>query len=224
MDKMQRLSSLIGKAFHVMTPAEVAAHDEEQKRRNRDAAQRALKAGRCPARLIAALSDLKETRPLGAARALIASPRDERWFLVLLGGVGTGKSTAAAWAARQLLFRQSLAEQPSGTHREFCRWLTGAELGRLYTHDRDEARDWEATKRASVLVLDDLGTEGADARLGEALWELVEARTANVWPTIITSNLGAAAFKKRYGDRIADRVRSCAIILEGNAQSLRGDK
>lgn len=217
---MKRIDSkLFALKFKTVTDEEKKT---EQDRRNRDSATNALRASGCPSRVIAALVGLDETEPMRSAREFVAAPRDEKWWLVMLGNVGSGKSTAAAWAARMLLFRLCLAEQPGGTHREHCRWLTGAELGRIYTHDRDAARDWEALKRASVLVIDDLGTEGADSRSAEALWELVEARTNNIWPTVLTSNLTASEFKKRYGERIADRIRSCSVILESRGVSLRG--
>ena len=212
---MKRLDKeMLTRVFPAMTPEQEAAREAEQERRNKSAAHNALRLSGCPARVVASLAELTDTQPLLSARAFIAAPRDEKWWHVMLGSVGSGKSTAAAWAARMLLLRLKLAEQPSGTHRERCRWLTGAELGRIYTHDRDLARDWEALKRSSVLVVDDLGTEGADSRSAEALWELVEARTGNTWPTILTSNLTAGEFKRRYGDRIADRIRACAVIME----------
>lgn len=215
------IKAALDRIIKIQTPEQAQQASAERDRLARVAASNALKRSGCPAVTFEALSATHPTPALEKAQEFKARPRSEVFGLVLLGTTGIGKSVAAAYAARWCLYEFRLSEQPSGSAREWARWFTGAELGRLYTHDRDDRRDWEKLKTCGVLVLDDLGTEAADARVGEALWELVDARTGNRRPTIISANLKAAEFKARYGDRVADRLRPCSIVLEGSGASLR---
>jgi DNA replication protein DnaC len=72
-------------------------------------------------------------------------------------------------------------------------------------YDADERR---RLQRVGVMVLDDLGCEGADPK-GTILWcltELLDWRWRNLKKTLITSNLTAARFAAKYGARIVDRL------------------
>lgn len=211
-------------ALRVATPEELAADAAELDKRRRQSAHNALKASGCPKVTLEALSALGASDSMEQAKAYRLEARVEVYCAAWLGPTGIGKSVAAADAARWSVYEMNPDSRPSGSTRELCRWVTGAELGRVYTHDRDQARDWDRLKAACVVVLDDLGTEAHDGRSAESLWELVDSRLGNKRPTMLTSNLRLAEFSKRYGPRILDRLKGCAMVFEGSGKSLRGSK
>lgn len=143
-----------------------------------------------------------ETEAVKLLRAAFA--RDEKICLVVLqGGVGCGKSCSAAlWAIEH-----------------GARWITAKDLARTSTYDDD----FRSVERARRLVIDDLGTEYADQKgfFLSNLDGLIDARYADELPTVITTNVSAAEFKSRYGERIADRIRGSGAWVEVGGGSLR---
>ena len=63
--------------------------------------------------------------------------------------------------------------------------------------------------QSKLMVIDDLGIEYLDknGNFLQRLDELLDERYSNFRKTIITTNLNADAFKDRYGERVADRMR-----------------
>jgi DNA replication protein DnaC len=151
---------------------------------------------------VASTADLKQS-------ALVAiadwKPADDS-ILVLSGRAGCGKSVAATWWAARCC--------PDA---KFVRATEFASSSR-YQNPKREA--WYA---ASGLVLDDLGTEHADAK-GSFLVdldELIDRFYGAKRPLVITTNVDAKAFKQRYGARIEDRIRECGRFVSLSAPSLR---
>lgn len=77
---------------------------------------------------------------------------------------------------------------------------------------------------ASRLVIDDLGTEFSDTKGNflAVLDETISDRVANERPTVITTNLDPDGFRKRYDNRIADRIRGDGRWVAFEGESLRG--
>lgn len=128
-------------------------------------------------------------------------------FLILAGGKGVGKTSAAC-----------LAISERGGRRMRARELAAAsdfDLGFM-----------ASLERASLLVVDDLGTESLDAG-GWALGRIVgllDARHEADAPTVITTNLTQADFLARYdvgGGRLRDRLRESARWINVPGESLR---
>jgi DNA replication protein DnaC len=136
--------------------------------------------------------------------------------LVLCGGVGAGKTTAAMLAAWLV----------TGDRVTTDAWeaVPAAMLGRSadpWKQDR-EAGIEQANLRAALFILDDLGTERSDdARFSEALFRLVDGRQDSRFRTLITTNLGRADIRPRYGDRIADRLNHIGRAVEIKGASMR---
>lgn len=188
----------------------------------RGAADR-LRAGNVPhllaERVIAAartLDPLEPTEAMRAARAFACAPSaagarmdsgntiaftGSEWLLVLIGPPGCGKSIAAAHVIASC----------GGL------WMAARSLANPKT-------EIDAAERASLLVLDDLGTEysGASQYGVERAAALLELRHAERRRTVVTTNLGAADIVARYGERVRDRMRERgrAVLLTG--PSLRG--
>lgn len=134
-------------------------------------------------------------QPTAIDGQLHAFDAGSRSVLILAGGVGTMKTYSA------------------------CKWL--AAHGGRFIHATDMAHastfdgDWGATKGASHLVIDDIGTEIASKSewvIGKVR-EVLEHRVANKLPTVLTTNLTKPNFVSRYGDeggRLIDRLKMAA--------------
>ena len=119
----------------------------------------------------------------------------KRPVLFLAGGVGSTKTSAA------------------------CRWLAARGGRFVHVHDLAHAStfdgDWDRTKDARHLVIDDLGcevTSKSEWVLGKVR-EVIEHRTQDLRPLVITTNLSKPKFVERYGDaggRLIDRLRVSA--------------
>jgi hypothetical protein len=111
-------------------------------------------------------------------------------LLLLAGGFGTGKTVAGGYAIKR---------RPG-------RWMHASEIKRAARFEH-EARMLEL-QHARLLVVDDVGSEFNDASgWGRAtLTELLLVRYDNELPTIMTTNLGPAAWKTYADPRIADRL------------------
>jgi DNA replication protein DnaC len=132
---------------------------------------------------------------------------DDRTIVVLAGAAGIGKTVAACWWT---LNRSERAPR-------FVRATTFAAASR---YQRAERADWLS---AGVLVLDDLGSEYADAKgsLLTDLDELVDAFYGDRRHLIITTNVPGREFPARYGERIASRIREAGRWIEMAAPSRR---
>lgn len=174
----------------------------------------------CPFDAIAALSKPNSTPAMDAAQRFTRE-RGAR-FLLLLGTVGVGKTVAATHVLEHLCRTFAWDSQPSGAPlfepAVFvpARFITG--LSAFTEADKDTMRRME---RAVVLVVDDMGDEGTDFGRGR-LVDLLLERHSRGRRTVITSNLTPDGFKARYGEALADRIRSSGMVPALTGKSLRG--
>lgn len=137
-------------------------------------------------------------------------PREPSRILVLAGGTGAGKTTAAAW----------IALKGDDTMPGF---ILASELERRGRYDKD-LRSWLPER--SSLVIDDLGAELLDGKGVFRSWldEIVDAFYSSKRRLILTTNLKAKItdehraecaeqkidpepqFRERYGDRVRSRI------------------
>lgn len=148
----------------------------------------------------------RKTAALQFAQAHAASsPR--RPVLVLSGGVGCGKSVAAAFWLLQLARRPIVHLDAGRTWdwRRSPRFMPVSALqGAFGSFDKaDRLRVAEAQK-ASALVLDDLGTEVRN--VSADLVNLISERIRAGLPTCITTNGSQAEVAARYGARFDSRL------------------
>lgn len=158
-----------------------------------------------------AAGESHDTDALAAVRKFLAS---ESRLLVLAGGRGVGKTYAATWwATREQPPPVELACGPP-------RFVDAPALARWPRYDDERMTQLEG---ARALVIDDLGLEYNDRHgaFTSLLDGLVNHRYAALLPTVITTNQGAAAFCKRYGERVADRIREVGRFVELHGPSLR---
>lgn len=152
-------------------------------------------------------------------------------MLVLSGAPGCGKTIAAAlWATEDLrdVSKWKYSDCVGGVfgqcgndlQAKSSLWITAAKLSRWDRYEEDSMR---RLLRAHRLVIDDLGGEYLDKGgfYASLLDELINERQAGSRPTVMTTNLDAAAFTARYGERIADRIREGGRFFACGNKSLR---
>ncbi len=133
---------------------------------------------------------------------------EQQVFLVLSGATGTRKSGSSAWGVCNHPGRFISASA-----------LSQAALGQ----EGDSAEKMRLIRNAPLLVLDDIGREYADEKgwFMNVFNALIDERYGAMRKTIITTNLDASAFKARYQERIADRIRELGEWAQVKGASVR---
>ncbi len=165
-----------------------------------------------PAKDLARILDggLQETAALDEARRFLATPAAR--LLVLSGTRGCGKTTAAAWITAQSCPDPCRREEDRGEYRparyqdlDVGKWPWPlaprfVDVSRLARLSRYEDATMRPLEECSMLAIDDLGMEYADAKgfFTSLLDGLINARYAADLRTVITTNLLATDFKARY--------------------------
>lgn len=117
--------------------------------------------------------------------------------LTLMGSLGTGKTWAAAALARILLIEDSVPVT-FVTTQQMIDAVKPAHGGLDV--------DMIQFELAPVLVLDDFGAERLTEFATDQLYRLAHHRSHNGRPCIITTNLDGPEIRKRYNERIIERL------------------
>jgi DNA replication protein DnaC len=161
-------------------------------------------------RTIEVVRNPSHTAPLRDARDWWKS---ESWALVLLGGPGTGKSAAAAWCAHAALCERYSVE-----------WIRAIAVCRESMFG-PEADDFDRRCRTTgLLVLDDVGADFATDGWRVRLADIIDARWAEGFRTIISSNLQPDEFRERMGHRTCDRLADGGRMKLDGGASMRRSK
>lgn len=135
--------------------------------------------------------------------------------LLLKGTVGTGKTTVAL-----AILRDHIERGGNGY------FITAVNLmDKIFSiQDYNERSKFEKKlKTTAVLVLDDLGAEGAGDMVSAKIDAIISERYNNEKLTIITTNLGNEDLKRIYDERMYDRLRETCKVLMLTGQSLRAN-
>jgi DNA replication protein DnaC len=157
--------------------------------------------------------DLYSTRALEAAKAWVAGPRT---VLVVIGDMGTGKSTACTWAA---LERLSVGPIEYVLESDLAHWRWAR---------RAHEAQWRALMNAGTVIVDEVGRTPPEqremARIANA--ELVHHRTGfrGRRRTIFQGNVTLEEFAELADDRLMDRLEEIGSIVECVGPSLRGKR
>lgn len=180
----------------------------ERRRRQRDERERVLSVLDEVPRVRALVE--KGLNPSPAHDAVQEWARTKSWCLLLLGGVGCGKSSAAGAFAVKF-----------GEDGGKAGWVRAVEASRLSAFGAEAEARFQAWRTIGCLVLDDLGTELMTPTWQQALDDVLDYRYQHSLRTVLPSNLSAEEFKSRYGDRISDRIRHDGTVRLLDAKSLR---
>lgn len=121
--------------------------------------------------------------------------------LILMGGVGCGKTFLAACIANELSGRGVKVRVTSLT--SLCQKMTG-------NYRSDFTSTLSGLKSRQLVVLDDLGSERRTQTATECAYEVVNALYTARVPMVVTTNLTPAEMK-RPGDVESDRIYSRII-------------
>lgn len=198
--------------------------EREQAERQERARQQALQATENRIRqAIAGLPIVEEMTAAIVADTIGATPAVstvQRWrgaqgksTLLLLGGVGCGKTVAAAWAiAHEVRHNRYHSAQ-------YAKMRDAANLFRAGFGE--DLKAFEKMLECGLLVIDELTTE-RDADLGRAcLHEIIDWRGSKGAPTLLLANRTKAEIAKHYDPRTIDRLRECAAVVELVGKSMR---
>jgi chromosomal replication initiation ATPase DnaA len=149
----------------------------------------------CPKECIEVVRKPRDTVAIECARDWFNSGD---WCLVLFGGYGVGKTSAAAWIAHQMLTRNFSA-----------RWVRAPAASRNTVFGAEAAVQAEQARKAGVLIIDDIGADFENAGWKSWLEDVLDSRWGNNKRTVITVNtLTMDEFSARMGARLGDRLRT----------------
>ncbi|MER5482628.1 ATP-binding protein [Streptomyces sp. NPDC002812] len=159
--------------------------------------------------LVAAHRHNREQAKLPPAERRIARP--EKLHLIMAGGVGAGKTVAAAAAGSLAVECGMMARFVS--HSMYLSWLRpdGAPAGLTAVRIR------ERYERCDLLILDDLCNEMdgyATNHVRTETSDLITSRINSNRPTIFTTNLTFDQVAVVLGERLASRVGGQASVLK----------
>lgn len=134
--------------------------------------------------------------------------------LLFYGGVGTGKTFAAACIANQLLNQRIPVVMTS-----FVKLLES-----MQGFSEDDSVLIARLNRAKLLIIDDLGAERSTDYALEKVYDIVDSRYRAKLPIILTTNLSMTELKEstdiRY-TRIYDRIFEMCYPMQFKGQSWR---
>lgn len=134
--------------------------------------------------------------------------------LLFYGGVGTGKTFAAACIANHLLNQQIPVIMTS-----FVKLLES-----MQGFSEDDSALIARLNRAKLLIIDDLGAERSTDYALEKVYDIVDSRYRAKLPIILTTNLSMTELKEstdiRY-TRIYDRIFEMCYPMQFKGQSWR---
>lgn len=157
-----------------------------------------------PARFWPLLDQPRDTPAVVAVRAALNDGGPA--CLTLAGKAGNGKTTALAW----------------GTYIRRGTFIHAMDLVQASAFDKHY---WDDLREAPVLALDELGAEPANVQSQALMFDLLNRRIENNRPTLVATNLDAAAFRLKYltgpMERLADRLKNFGRWVEFTAPSMR---
>lgn len=165
----------------------------------------------------------RETAAVKAVRRWM-SAKDSTRHLVLRGGVGTGKSSAAAVYARSLVEPRKFedlngnigdyrVQLSSGRDRLRAVWVRPDQLVSAVMHAYDD----KSPKLGHGFVVDDMGRE-TKADFAEALCTVLDSGEHRM---VITTNLTQSQMRERYDARLLDRMNELCVAFDVPGESMR---
>ena len=205
-----------------MTPEEMAAHDAEIERQERQQAEREKleryeKSGVPERYFNEALDTYKITNEMQATAAkaatnfLHAVKCGEFKSLVLIGNAGTGKTHLAC----------AIIREAGGKYRTAPDIVEEMRRAKSFTANDTEADIIKYYGHAPLLVIDEIGRGIAATDEKYMLYQILNARYNTRKPTVLISNFTKADFLQYIGVAAADRLVESAEVWELKGESYR---
>ena len=205
-----------------MTPEEIAEHDAEIERRERQQAaqekiERYQKSG-VPERYFKdsldtyqITNDMQTTAAKAATNFLHAVKCGEFKSLIIIGNAGTGKTHLACGIIREA----------GGKYRTAPEIVEEMRRAKSFSANETEADIIDYYGRLKLLVIDEIGRGISATDEKYMIYQLVNARYNKRKPTVLISNLGKSDFLQYIGVAAADRLVESAEICELKGESYR---
>lgn len=137
--------------------------------------------------------------------------------IVIIGGVGTGKTHLAYAILNAMAEKTSLSSGSGAWYRE-----DKVTYRRAKTIIDEIKSSWKSDERSPIhdlaevplLIIDEIGVQYGSESERIELFDLFDRRYNDVLPTIVISNNNLAALQKILGQRIYDRITGGALIFE----------
>ena len=205
-----------------MTPEEMAAHDAEIERQERQQAEREklerYKKSGVPERYyyeslatFAISNEMQATAAKAATNFLHAAKCGDFKSLVLIGNAGTGKTHLACAIIREV----------GGKYRTAPDIVEEMRRAKSFTANDTEADIIKYYGHVPLLVIDEIGRGIAATDEKYMLYQILNARYNTRKPTVLISNHKKADFLQYIGVAAADRLVESAEIWELNGESYR---
>ena len=222
MDGINSYISQICGHLRNMTPEEMAAHDAEIERQERQQAEREKleryeKSG-VPERYFKESLDtykinneMQATAATAATNFLHAVKCGEFKSLVLIGNAGTGKTHLAC----------AIIREAGGKYRTAPDIVEEMRRAKSFTANDTEADIIKYYGHVPLLVIDEIGRGIAATEEKYMLYQILNARYNTRKPTILISNHKKEDFLQYIGVAVADRLVESAEVWELNGESYR---
>ena len=170
-------------------------------------------------------------RPDLSPSQVVALDQVEKWstpagrvkspFILLFGATGSGK-TGLAGASAMTIARQGVGGLMWKTEVSLAaRWRASHSC---YDKDYDgvDTPDSVISECSTypIVFIDDLGKSKVSEGWASALFEIIDARSRNNLPTLITSNCSPQALLQKYDVSLVDRLLG-GVVCEVTGQSMR---
>lgn len=136
--------------------------------------------------------------------------------LLLTGGTGLGKTHLSAAVGNIISSKGYSVVYESAS--ALCDTLEAVRFNRAELSERKKYEN------ASLLIIDDLGTENTTAFSTAAIGSLIDLRIVAAKQTVISTNLTFDALKKTYGERIFSRLMGEYRVLALSGCDIRMQK
>ena len=222
MEEMKVLIKQFCGRINEMTPEEIAEHDAEIERRERQQAaqekiERYQKSGVPERYFKESLDTYKITNEMQATAAkaatnfLHAVKCGEFKSLVMIGNAGTGKTHLACGIIREA----------GGKYRTAPEIVEEMRRAKSFTANDTEADIIDYYSHISLLVIDEIGRGIAATDEKYMLYQILNARYNTRKPTVLISNFTKSDFLQYIGVAAADRLVESAEVWELNGESYR---
>ena len=216
------LIKMIKSPFTAMTPEEMAAHDAEIERQERQQAEREKieryqKSG-VPERYFNESLDtfkinneMQSTAAKAVTNFIHAAKCGEFKSLVMIGNAGTGKTHLAC----------AIIRGAGGKYRTAPDIVEEMRRAKSFTADDTEKKIINYYGHVSLLVIDEIGRGIAATDEKYMLYQIINARYNTRKPTVLISNYKKADFLQYIGVAAADRLVESAEVWEMTGESYR---
>lgn len=133
--------------------------------------------------------------------------------LLMMGGTGLGKTHLSAAIAREVVGRGFWVLYESAQN-----IFDSYEAVRFGREPREIIKKYES---CDLLLIDDLGAECITQYTTAVFFSLLNWRTINSLPTVISTNLSPQQIKKNYGERVYSRLMGEFLILRFTGRDIR---